>query len=242
MSTSPLLKLLELKNIKYRWPQQTRDCLSIEHWAIAQGETLFVQGESGSGKSTLLSLIGGLIQAQAGELLFNFDGKCFDIGQLSNTQKDQWRVDYLGFIFQQFNLLPYLSMIDNVALPCLMSKRRKRLATTTATLQEEVVRLLTRLDLSADLHHQPVRQLSIGQQQRVAAARALIGQPALIIADEPTSALDAARQEGFLTLLNQACVENGSSLLFVSHDLRLASQFDRQVTLSSLNAVKGTSC
>jgi putative ABC transport system ATP-binding protein len=238
----PLLPLLTLKNLKYRWPQQTNDCLSIENWAVAQGETVFVHGESGSGKSTLLSLIGGLILPQSGELLFNFEGRAFDIGQLTSTQKDQWRVDYLGFIFQQFNLLPYLSMIDNVALPCLMSKRRRRLATTTLTLQEEVVRLLTRLDLSPDLHHQPVRQLSIGQQQRVAAARALIGQPALIIADEPTSALDAARQEGFLTLLNQACTENGSSLLFVSHDLRLSSQFHRQVALNSLSTEKGASC
>lgn len=236
------LPLLTIENIKYRWPQQTEDCISIENWAITQGETLFVQGESGSGKSTLLSLIGGLLQAQSGEILFNFENKMFNIGQLSSTQKDQWRVDYLGFIFQQFNLLPYLSMIDNVALPCLMSKRRLRLATTALTLQEEVIRLLTRLDLSPDLHHQPVRQLSIGQQQRVAAARALIGKPALIIADEPTSALDAARQKGFLTLLNQACAENNSSLLFVSHDLRLSTQFNRQVTLNSLNTLKGTSC
>jgi putative ABC transport system ATP-binding protein len=133
-------------------------------------------------------------------------------------------------MFQQFNLLPYLSVIDNVRLPCRFSAAR---AARAAAGDAEA--LLDRMGLPAALWPQVAGRLSVGQQQRVAAARALIGKPPLVIADEPTSALDAARREDFMALLQQSCRDTGSTLVFVSHDERLAARFDERLGLMELN-------
>jgi putative ABC transport system ATP-binding protein len=139
-------------------------------------------------------------------------------------------------VFQLFNLLPWLSARDNIVLACRFSpQRRARVAAAGATPAAEAVRLAARLDLSTELLDRPAAQLSVGQQQRVAAARALVGRPGLVVADEPPSALDADRQQAFIDLLREECAAAGAALLFVSHDQRLATHFDRVLDLGAIN-------
>lgn len=157
-----------------------------------------------------------------------------DLSRMSGKARDRLRADRIGFIFQQFNLLPWLSAFDNVLLPCTFSARRKQRA---GDAMAEAERLLAHLDLAPALWQRPAAELSVGQQQRVAAARALIGRPEILIADEPTSALDAPRQQAFVDLLLAEAAEAGAALLFVSHDARLAEHFDRHVALSAINRV-----
>jgi putative ABC transport system ATP-binding protein len=223
---------ITIANLLFRYPSMQAPCLDIQAFHADAGDRIFLYGPSGSGKSTLLGLLGGVLSAESGSI--NILGN--DFAKLSQTQKDRVRADHIGFIFQQFNLIPYLSVIDNVLLPCRFSKLRlsKALA-CEKTLTAEAERLLSQLDLNPSLWHQPVTQLSVGQQQRVAAARALIGKPEIIIADEPTSALDADRQATFLALLLRECADANAMLLFVSHDRRLASAFNREIDLTSIN-------
>jgi putative ABC transport system ATP-binding protein len=222
---------VRLTDLRYAWPGQAQPCLDIGAFTVAAGESVFVHGESGSGKSTLLALLGGVLVPQAGSV--NVLGT--ELTRLSAGERDRFRVDHTGFIFQQFNLIPYLSMQHNVLLPCRFSaRRRSRALARSATLADEARRLLAELDLDESLWRRPVTQLSVGQQQRVAAARALIGAPELVIADEPTSALDAARQAAFLDLLARECAQAGATLIFVSHDARLASHCVRSVALAGL--------
>lgn len=222
--------VIEIKNLQFRYPAAHEACLDIACFRAVAGESIFLYGPSGSGKSTLLGLLGGVLIAHQGsvEILGN------DLGAMRPVQRDRLRADHIGFIFQQFNLIPYLSVVENVLLPCRFSSRRLRQLGANS-LPEEAQRLLTHLDLAPALWQKPVTQLSVGQQQRVAAARALIGRPEIIIADEPTSALDAERQMAFLELLFRECAESGSTLLFVSHDQRLARGFDREIAVDELN-------
>lgn len=205
--------------------------LEIGTFELAAGETLFLRGASGSGKSTLLGLIAGVLTARQGtvEVLGQ------DLGRLSGARRDALRAESLGVIFQQFNLLPYLSVIDNVLLSCRFSAARRRRAEAGGSLTAAATALLESLELDDALAHRPVRSLSVGQQQRVAAARALIGAPRLVIADEPTSALDDDRRDGFLRVLMDAVARTGAGLLFVSHDGRLADRFQRSERLEQLD-------
>lgn len=223
---------VRLTDLRFRWQAGAPCCLDIPSLAIAAGERVFIYGASGSGKSTLLGLLAGVHRPEAGyvEILGQ------DLGQLSGSGRDRFRVDHIGFIFQQFNLIPYLPVLDNVLLPCRFSRRRLAEARRDGkSEQAEARRLLDALGLEGQLLAQPAHRLSVGQQQRVAAARALIGRPELIIADEPTSALDADRQDDFLDLLLEECAAQASTLLFVSHDHRLASHFTRELSLAALN-------
>jgi len=157
-----------------------------------------------------------------------------NLGALSGAQRDHFRADHVGFIFQMFNLIPYLSVLENVALPCGFSKRRA--SRTNGNVRREAMRLLEHLDLAGpELLERPVTELSVGQQQRVAAARALIGAPELVIADEPTSSLDADRRAAFLELLFRECAREDATLIFVSHDAGLAQRFDRTIELAAVN-------
>jgi putative ABC transport system ATP-binding protein len=226
--------LLTAEALKFRWQPGLAPCIEIPHFAISKGERVFLYGPSGSGKSTLLGLLGGVLVPERGRIVSL--GR--DITAMSATERDRYRVDHIGFIFQQFNLIPYLSMIENVVLPCRFSPRRKERAAGRkgSSLEREAARLLHELDLDPALHRRSVTQLSVGQQQRVAVARALIGQPELVIADEPTSALDAERQRAFLDLLLHECEASHAALLFVSHDRRLSSRFTRELALDEINA------
>ena len=196
-------------------------------------ERVFIEGPSGSGKSTLFNLLGGVLSPRAGTVRILGAG----VSQMPARRRDRFRGDHIGFVFQMFNLVPYLSMIDNVTLPCRFSRRRRERADArSGTPEAEARRLLARLGLEHDdLLARAVTDLSIGQQQRVAVARALIGAPELIIADEPTSALDEGTRERFLELLSAQCDEAGASLLFASHDTRLGALFDRRVSIDDLN-------
>lgn len=194
---------------------------------------MFLRGPSGSGKSTLLSLIAGVITPDQGTI--EVLGR--NLGTLGAAARDSFRADHIGFIFQMFNLIPYLSVVENVALPCGFSRlRRARALRAASSIEAEAVRLLVQLDIGhGEMLRRPVTELSVGQQQRVAAARALIGAPELIIADEPTSALDADRRTTFLDLLFRECAREQTALLFVSHDASLAPAFDRALDFAQLN-------
>ena len=228
----PATPAIHLRDLSFTWPGQAHPALALNELKVDACEHLFVSGPSGSGKSTLLAAIGGIIAPQAGSVEV--------LGQalqgLPAAQRDRFRVDHIGFIFQQFNLLPYLSVTDNVLLPCQFSPYRKaRALQQGGSLPEAAHALLAALDLAPALWTRPVTQLSIGQQQRVAAARALIGRPEIIVADEPTSALDSDRQQAFLDLLQRECGHGESALVFVSHDQRLAERFHRRIALEQIN-------
>jgi putative ABC transport system ATP-binding protein len=224
--------MIELDALRYRWPGAEHDCLAIDSLQVGAGRTLFLYGPSGGGKSTLLGLLAGVLLPREGSV--SLLGTRW--AALSGARRDAFRADHVGYIFQQFNLLPYLSVLDNVLLPCRFSGLRRQRATAAAgSPQAAAARLLQRVGLSQALWARPASQLSVGQQQRVAAARALIGQPELVIADEPTSALDTALRDSFMGLLLQQCDDAGSTLVFVSHDDRLAALFDHSVSLPGIN-------
>ncbi len=222
-----------LDGVVFAWPGAAAPCLDIPQLTVASGERVFLHGPSGSGKSTLLSLIGGVVSPGAGRV--SVLGQ--ELTALRAPARDRFRAAHVGFVFQLFNLLPYLSALDNIVLPCRFSPERA--ARVEGSPADEARRLAARLDLDAALLARPAAQLSVGQQQRVAAARALIGRPGLIVADEPTSALDADRQQAFVDLLLTECEASGASLLFVSHDPRLASHFSRRIALPALNRAAG---
>ncbi|HOA94523.1 MAG TPA: ABC transporter ATP-binding protein [Quisquiliibacterium sp.] len=223
---------LRIEALAYAWPGAQAPCLRIDALEIARGERVFLHGPSGSGKSTLLGLIGLVLRPGAGTI--TLAGQ--DTGRLSGTARDRMRADHIGVIFQQFNLIPYLSVLDNVLLACRFSARRRaQLQDAGSTPTGEAARLLRQLDLATDHWTRPAARLSVGQQQRVAMARALIGGPELILADEPTSALDAPRQQAFLELLLGECTARGTTLVFASHDRSLARLLDRELDLAALN-------
>ena len=225
--------VLSLTDLQFAWPQQAL-LLDIPQFELQRGERLFLKGPSGSGKTTLLGLLGGIQLPQQGQLTLHGTA----LSQLKPAARDHFRADHIGYIFQQFNLLPFLDVIGNVLLPCRFSKRRAaRAIERHGSLENAAVHLLNHLGLPSELHTRRADALSIGQQQRVAAARALIGSPELIIADEPTSALDYDSREAFIRLLFNECEEAGASLMFVSHDQSLAPLFDRVVDLQQLNRV-----
>lgn len=224
--------LIELTDLGFAWPGQA-PLLDIPALRLEAGESLFLKGPSGSGKTTLLGLLGGVQQPDRGSI--RLLGQ--DLSELKQAARDRFRVDHTGYIFQQFNLLPFLSVRENVELPCRFSRSRaQRAVERHGSIDQAAVSLLAHLGLKDPaLIARRADSLSIGQQQRVAAARALIGQPELVIADEPTSALDADTREAFIRLLFAECRDAGSSLLFVSHDQSLATLFDRQLSLAELN-------
>ena len=218
---------LSLRDVRFRWPGRAGFGLAIPALDLQPGEAVLLLGESGSGKSTLLSLICGIVTADAGQVI-----ACgTDLARLGPGARDRFRAEHVGVIFQQFNLLPYASVADNIRLPLLFAPARRARA---GAAEAEATRLCTALGLAADLMGRPAGRLSVGQQQRVAVARALIGQPPLIVADEPTSALDAGSQDAFLGLLFAQVRAAGTTLLMVSHDDRIGARFDRVLELGQI--------
>lgn len=220
---------IEIEQLQFSWTAKSATCstdntLSIPHWSVNAGEKLFIEGQSGSGKSTLLNIITGILSPQRGKVSVMDT----DLATLSAIQKDHFRANTMGVIFQQFNLLPYLSVEENIQLSRLFVTDKNRTF-------NEVEPLLESLNLSTDLVKRKASELSIGQQQRVAVARALYHRPPLIIADEPTSALDTRNRNEFIELLLEQAAAFGSTVLFVSHDQSLAHHFDRTVPMESFN-------
>jgi putative ABC transport system ATP-binding protein len=226
--------VIDLRGVRFAWTAGTQDVVAIDALRIEVGERVLLHGASGSGKSTLLALLAGVAVARAGQVRVLGT----DLAVLGPAARDRFRADHTGLVFQMFNLVPYLSVVDNVLLPCgFSSRRRARAAARGGSARAEALRLLASLGMDSPrlLARQPA-QLSVGQQQRVAAARALIGAPELVIADEPTSALDADRRDTFLDLLFRECAREATTLLLVSHDVALAPRFDRRIAFEDINA------
>ena len=218
-------KAIEISNLKFKWEGSSHYLLDIPKLEIPRSKKIFLQGSSGSGKTTLLNLLSGVLDFKEGQI------KIFDqnIKDMSSSQKDTFRGDHMGFVFQLFNLLPFLSVYENIALPLEFSKTK---SSKVQDRESEVKRLLESLELDpAKYLSRKVTDLSVGQQQRVAVARALIGSPELLIADEPTSSLDHGVRDQFLKLLFKECEKHGTTVLFVSHDPTLRPLFDDVISI-----------
>lgn len=225
------MSLLSVQNLRFTWTRRESDLLCIPSFSLAEGERVFIHGASGSGKTTFLNLISGVLLPQSG--VITLAGQ--DLTTMSGRARDKLRGDSLGFIFQMFNLLPYFTALENVIIPCTFSAcKRRRVLDTGDSVATVAISLLRALQL--DCATEQVMRLSVGQQQRVAAARALIGAPLLIIADEPTSALDTDVRGRFLRLLFAQCDKYDTALLFVSHDQSLGCDFDRVIPLASISS------
>ncbi|MEO9516986.1 MAG: ABC transporter ATP-binding protein [Paracoccaceae bacterium] len=223
--------ILEISEVGFSWLGRSAFSLTVPDLRISKGESVLLLGESGSGKSTLLSLICGTILPNQGKVVIAGT----HITTLTGGARDKFRAEQIGVIFQQFNLLPFGSVLDNILLPLRFAPtRRDRVGDAPA----EAAALCKALGLPADVIGAKATALSVGQQQRVAVARALIGQPPLIIADEPTSALDANSQAAFLDLLFSQTARNNTSLLMVSHDPRLGDRFDRVIRMEDIAQIK----
>lgn len=219
---------IALKNLQFSWgtknsKSSTEYTLSIPEWTVKTGEKLLIEGESGSGKTTLLNIISGIVLPQAGSVTVMGQ----EISALPAIQRDRFRANNMGVIFQQFNLLPYLTAQENIKLSRSFMDDKNREFT-------DIEILLDELNLAKELANRKAAELSIGQQQRVAVARALHHRPPLIIADEPTSALDMRNRDEFIELLLKQAERCGSTVLFVSHDQTLAKYFDRSMAMDSL--------
>ena len=220
--------VISLSDLKFSWKPNLPLVIDIKELTIHKGEKVFIYGPSGSGKTTLLGLFGGVLTPISGSL--EVIGQ--DLKKLSSGARDQFRADHIGFIFQQFNLIPYLNVLENVLLPLRFSK--SKMCSTTASM-DEARSFLSRLGIPESHLRKKAFELSVGQQQRVAAARALMGSPDLVIADEPTSALDLDMRDKFISVLEDLVSSCGSTLVFVSHDHTLSTLFDRKIDLPALN-------
>jgi putative ABC transport system ATP-binding protein len=226
---------IDVSGLCFSWDNH-EPLLEIDHLQIKRGARIFIEGPSGSGKSTLLSLIAGVVTPQKGTIAINDEF----ISALNGADRDRFRANHIGFIYQMFNLIPYLSVVENVTLLCRFSlRRREKAVARSSSFEAEAMRLLKSLGLDgASVINKPANKLSVGQQQRVAAARALIGTPEIIIADEPTSSLDTDYRKAFIRLLFQECNPKQTTLIFVSHDTTLANLFDQTIRLADINIIK----
>ena len=224
-----------MDSVDFRWPGPHGFEIAIDQLTIELGERLLLLGPSGSGKSTLLSLACGIVVPRSGVI----DVLGETLAAMGATGRDRFRAEHYGVIFQMFNLLPYANALDNVVLPLSFAPERRKRVVGQRPAREEAARLLAALGVNGPLATEGMAaRLSVGQQQRVAAARALIGAPELIIADEPTSALDKKTQETFLDLLFGQVEEAGATLIMVSHDDRLTPRFDRALELCDIATIQ----
>jgi ABC-type lipoprotein export system ATPase subunit len=218
---NPVLLINQLRKSYPEPDGQLRPVVAISHFALAAGAQIGIRGESGSGKTTFLNLIAGIVKADAGSVTLHGT----ELTSLSESRRDRLRATTVGCVYQNFNLLQGYTCLENVLLAMSFGAGRDRLFAT---------RLLESVGLSHRLAHYP-RQLSVGQQQRVAVARALANRPRLVLADEPTGNLDAVMARETLALLRQSCAEQGAALLLVSHDRDILAQFDLVVEFRELN-------
>lgn len=221
--------VLRIQNLSFQFADASTPLFEINALNVTQGNHVFIQGDSGAGKTTFLNILAGIQPYSHGSI------KILDqeIKELTATKMNQFRANHMGIIFQLFNLIPYLNITENTVLPTAFSATRKKKALANSnSLNQEAQRLLAALGLhNNDLQKLQTTQLSVGQQQRVSAARALLGQPEIIIADEPTSALDQKNTQRFMELLMKECDQNNSTLLFVSHNTALKSYFNHAITI-----------
>lgn len=222
--------VLSVNDLVFSYPaSQGEPILNITHWKLDSGNSVFVQGPSGSGKSTFLNILCGMLPVPQGEV--SIFGERLD--QMNARQRDRFRADNIGYVFQQFNLIQYLNVVDNVRLACHFSQ-------TSNASNSDIEQLLQSLNIAAEHWHKPARALSIGQQQRVAIARAFVNKPKLLIVDEPTSSLDHTNRDLFMSLLMKKVAETQATLIFVSHDLSLSSYFSRVDAMADINTLSTT--
>jgi putative ABC transport system ATP-binding protein len=225
---NPLMtaEILKLQSLRFRHKVQQNSgnqaTLIVEQFSMLRGQTVLLQGRSGSGKSTLLNLIAGMLRPDSGEICVLGQ----PLNSLTASQLDQFRAKNIGVIFQKLNLVPYLNAMENIQLAVFLAKNKVS--------DSEVINLLKTLNLSVATCSQPIDQLSIGQQQRVAIARSLINKPKLIIADEPTSALDDENANDFMGLLFDIAQQFDIGVLFVSHDTRWRNRFDKHYQMNDI--------
>lgn len=219
--------IVSIQDLRFHYHHSGPELLDIPQWQLQSAEQVFLHGPSGSGKSTLLNLLAGILLPSSGNI--EILGK--RVNRLSGRQRDKWRAQHIGVVFQQFNLIPYLSAVDNIRLAAYFAD--------SDDAGRRAGELLTALGIDRSLHHQSAGQLSIGQQQRVAIARALINEPELLIVDEPTSALDEHNRQAFMGLLMDQLAQHRTALIFVSHDMSLAESFSRVEQLGEINRAGG---
>lgn len=223
------MNLINIQDLKFKYPKATHNTLDISHFHLKKGEKIFLFGPSGCGKTTFLETLAGVLVPQSGSIKI----KDLSLEKATAAERDAFRAAHIGYIFQSFNLIPYLSVEENISLPLYLSKLRRQRVPIDKQ-KEEIHFLCKQLGIE-ELLDKPVTELSVGQQQRVAAARALLGKPDLILADEPTSSLDFDHREKFIKLLFTLCEENNIAILFVSHDRTLQGLFDRSLSLAEIN-------
>ena len=219
--------IVKIESLRFQWSKNNNFKIFVPKLEVGRGKKVLFLGESGSGKTTLLSLICGFLEPISGSILINDK----IISDLTSTNKDAYRSDNIGIIFQQFNLLPYANVIDNIILPLYFSKQRSKKVENKIN---AAMTLCDQLRLPESILNQKASNLSVGQQQRVAVARALIGSPSIIVADEPTSSLDTEAQELFLDLMFDQISKNSSTLLMVSHDKSLTNYFDQVIDINEI--------
>lgn len=221
---------IKLSNVSYRYDKNgSQSDLSVSDWQVPAGQKLFLRGESGSGKTTLLNLIAGVLVPDSGEI--RLLGEPFSA--LSTRKRDVFRAKHIGVVYQQFNLIPFVSVLKNVQLAAHFG------ATPSDEVESTLAELLPKLALSTDCLAKQASHLSVGQQQRIAIARALINHPNILLVDEPTSALDATARDSFMELLIELCDKFNTTLLFVSHDTYLQQYFKDVINIAQLNSAKG---
>ena len=223
--------VIELNNVRVAYQNTPHQpVLSISNWTVNAAEQVFVHGPSGCGKSTLLNLLSGLLVPKTGQVsILNHR-----LEQMSRRQRDKFRANHIGYVFQQFNLIPYLNAIENVQLASRFCKHDKR-----DVQPSEIKALLEQLNLASSDWYKQASVLSIGQQQRVAIARALVNKPQLLLADEPTSSLDQHNRDNFMSMLMLLVQQSHATLVFVSHDLSLSGYFNRVDALSEISDLQG---
>ncbi|NDC54931.1 MAG: ABC transporter ATP-binding protein [Planctomycetia bacterium] len=217
--------VIELQNVRKAFVAPGGEIvpvLDIESFALGAGEECALEGQSGSGKSTLLNVISGIMRPDTGSVLVGGH----DIARFDEARRDRVRADTLGLVFQQFNLLPGFTALENVLVAMSFGSRRPD--------RNRAAGLLAAVGLSHRLDHKPA-ELSVGQQQRVAVARALANRPRAVLADEPTASIDTAHQEQVIELLRGACRDEHAALLVVTHDPAVAGRFPRRLRLEDFN-------
>lgn len=197
--------------------------MTLPEWTVEKGDRIFLHGPSGSGKTTLLNMLAGVLNADSGDI--NLLGE--DFSSMSSGKRDAFRARHIGVVFQQFNLVPHLSVLKNIELAAYFGGNK-------GNVESKAAGLINALKLPAEVLTQSAKSLSVGQQQRVAIARALINEPEILLVDEPTSALDTDARDAFMTLLIELCKQHHTTLIFVSHDKSLAQYLSSSVSLQSL--------
>ena len=219
--------MIEISKLIFKYPiQEDKIILGIPGWSVSKGERVFIHGPSGCGKTTFLNLLSGLVSINEGKVsVFNYR-----LDEMSGGQRDAFRANYVGHVFQTFNLIPYLNAVDNIRVGAYFSGK-----TRGRGLVGQAKQALLDLGVSREHHDIQARSLSMGQQQRVAIARALINKPKLLIADEPTSSLDAKNKKSFMSMMMELVTGNEITLVMVSHDTALSNYFDRVEEFNSIN-------